>query len=333
MIKCHPNIDESSFKSNIDTYIKLAELEGYVSKDLLKQLFNLFSWLYMEDDFTKSFDNSRLALFLSRFDLYRFKGGSICYSAVLFYQKLSKVIDIRELERDNILEVKTGGNKLFSEESFKYKEMYDIYKESKADLSTDFLLFNELFKNKSIDSVKKMTSIGDITRVLGISNIVRPDLMYNILSNKLSIKYEHDLLEKENKKMYVLQDCTFSMQMYDNMLKILKAFIINEAFTHDYEIEWLFISDVIHKRKLYKKENIGDFYVELFYGGIDVNTALILSGEEFINKKVVLITDGTDSLNYNFNTKTKDINVISFLENEKIKNKISNYGRFFKVFP
>ena len=39
----------------------------------------------------------------------------------------------------------------------------------------------------------------------------------------------------------------------------------------------------------------------------------------------------TDKFNFDFNTKTKKINVISFNDNKLIKDKISSYGRFFKV--
>jgi hypothetical protein len=37
----------------------------------------------------------------------------MCYSAVLFYQKLSKVINLRDLETDLIQGLGTGDNKLF----------------------------------------------------------------------------------------------------------------------------------------------------------------------------------------------------------------------------
>jgi hypothetical protein len=87
--------------------------------------------------------------FLSRFDLFRFKGESMCYSAVLFYQKLSKVINLRDLETDLIQGLGTGDNKLFVSNDFTYKQLYDLYAENGGDLSTDFLLFNELFKTST----------------------------------------------------------------------------------------------------------------------------------------------------------------------------------------
>jgi hypothetical protein len=54
---------------------------------------------------------TKLEKFLSRF--VSIQGESMCYSAVLFYQKLSKVINLRDLETDLIQGLGTGDNKLF----------------------------------------------------------------------------------------------------------------------------------------------------------------------------------------------------------------------------
>jgi hypothetical protein len=42
-----------------------------------------------------------------------------------------------------------------------------------------------------------------------------------------------------------------------------------------------------------------------------------------------IITDGTDMFDFPFNTKLRRL--ISFLDNINIKDKISKYGRFFKI--
>jgi hypothetical protein len=41
------------------------------------------------------------------------------------------------------------GDKLFVSNDFTYKQLYDLYAENGGDLSTDFLLFNELFKTST----------------------------------------------------------------------------------------------------------------------------------------------------------------------------------------
>jgi hypothetical protein len=87
----------------------------------------------------------------------------MCYSAVLFYQKLSKVINLRDLETDLIQGLGTGDNKLFVSNDFTYKQLYDLYAENGGDLSTDFLLFNELFKTSTEKEVKKLSSYSELT--------------------------------------------------------------------------------------------------------------------------------------------------------------------------
>jgi hypothetical protein len=67
-------------------------------------------------------------------------------------QKLSKVINLRDLETD-LIQGLGGDNKLFVSNDFTYKQLYDLYAENGGDLSTDFLLFNELFKT-STEKVK-----------------------------------------------------------------------------------------------------------------------------------------------------------------------------------
>jgi hypothetical protein len=62
----------------------------------------VFLVLHPGNTMEHSAKNTKLEKFLSRFDLFRSKGESMCYSAVLFYQKLSKVINLRDLETDLI---------------------------------------------------------------------------------------------------------------------------------------------------------------------------------------------------------------------------------------
>jgi hypothetical protein len=70
--------------------------------------------------------------------------------------------------------------------------------------------------------------------------------------------------------------------------------------------------------------------MQFHYSGTFVDTSSILIADEFMGKQVVIITDG-DMFDFPFNTKTKKISVISFLDNINIKDKISKYGRFFKI--
>lgn len=332
MIKCHPGVDDSNFDSNISLAIKDAGLSGYVSRKTLREFFNLFSWVYVEGATEGAFSpNTRLEKFLSRFDLFRFKGDSLCYSAVLFYQKLSRTVDMRMLELDEISSAPDGGNKMFCSEDFKYKELYRMYTDNSGDLSTDFLLFNEIFRTSVEKAVRNIVSYGDVSRINEVTSAVRPDFSYRLATRQLSVNYIKENDENSARKLYVLQDCTFSIKEYLSQLKMIKAFILNEAFSHDFEVEWLFISDRINHRVNYNKANIASLDIQFRFSGTFVDTSKILILDEFIGKQVVIITDGTDMFNFPFNTKTRNLNVISFLDNINIKNKISNYGRFFKI--
>lgn len=332
MIRCHPNMSLSSFDVGIDSAIKNAGLTGYVSKDTLKEFFKLFSWVYIQGHTAGAFkSNTKLEKFLERFDLYRFKGESLCYSAVLFYQKLSKVIDMRSLEKDDIIMKSPGSNKLFCSDDFSFKALYALYAENNGDLSTDFLLFNELFRSSVEEEVRELESYSEIFKRTDIAAVVRPDLGYKMALKRLSVNYQKEEEDLSNNTIYVLQDSTHSMTSYEGQLKVIKAFILDCAFKNDYQVEWLFISDRINYRITYNKENIASQEIRFIYSGIAVNTTKILTEDEFMGKQVVIITDGTDTFDIPFNTKTKKINVVSFLDNINIKDKISTYGRFFKV--
>jgi hypothetical protein len=51
-----------------------------------------------------------------------------------------------------------------------------------GDLSTDFLLFNELFKTSTEKEVK-LSSYSEL-KLTNITNLVRPDLAYSLATNK-----------------------------------------------------------------------------------------------------------------------------------------------------
>jgi hypothetical protein len=55
-----------------------------------------------------------------------------------------------------------------------------LYAENGGDLSTDFLLFNELFKTSTEKEVKKLSSYSELTKLTNITNLVRPDPAYSL---------------------------------------------------------------------------------------------------------------------------------------------------------
>jgi hypothetical protein len=69
---------------------------------------------------------------------------------------------------------------------------------------------------------------------------VRPDLAYSLATNKLNVNFEKESSSKEDKKIYVLQDSTFSIQRYEP-IKNGESFYFRYRFQNDYQVEWLFI--------------------------------------------------------------------------------------------
>jgi len=206
-----------------------------------------------------------------------------------------------------------------------------MYREGTGDLTNDFLLFNSIFKTSIDKEVSNIKNYGDIVRTVGVSNLVSPDLGYKISSKSLNVNYNKEISDISDKKIYVLQDCTVSMKRYDGHLKMIKGFILNQAFKNDYEVVWLLVNDRIIDEQVFNKDNLNEVNSNNMFYGIRVNTSKILTEDRFAHKKVIIITDGTDQFNFEFNTKTTQVNMISFNDNVELRNIIANHGRFFKI--
>jgi hypothetical protein len=91
-----------------------------------------------------------------------------------------------------------------------------LYAENGGDLSTDFLLFNELFKTSTEKEVK-LSSYSELTKLTNITNLVRPD-PYSLATNKLNVNFEKESSSKEDKK-YMFFKTALSLQRYESQLK------------------------------------------------------------------------------------------------------------------
>jgi hypothetical protein len=88
--------------------------------------------------------------------------------------------------------------------------LYDLYAENGGDLSTSFC-YSTSFKTSTEKEVK-LSSYSELTKLTNITNLVRPDPAYSLATNKLNVNFEKESSSKEDKKIYVLQDSTFSIQ-------------------------------------------------------------------------------------------------------------------------
>lgn len=332
MIRCHPRVNDSNFKILIQEEVQNVEVTGYISEMVLKLLFNLFTWVYIEGNTVGAYETTDSAIYslLKNVDLDLFKGPSACYSSVLLYNKLRKAVNIRQLERNSLDEVKTGENKVLDITKFPFEELYDMYRTGKGDLSKDFMLFNRLFINTEEARTSAIKNYGDISRVSG-ANIVRPDFTYKLATKSLQVRYAVEKEAYDDRLLIILQDCTVSMSSYLDQIKMVKGYILNEAFKNDYRVEWLLVNTEVVDEQVFDKNNIKNIGINNAIMGSQVNTSGILTQDRFFNKKVIIITDGTDPFDFKFNTKTMDVNMISFNENVELRNIIANHGRFFKV--
>jgi len=332
IIKCHPQLILNDVEFLLERELKNTHIKGYISMNVLKGLFNLFSWVYLKGSIDEAFEDKQSSLYklFAKFDLPKFKGDSISYSAVLFYNILNKIINIRKLELDIVLKASERDNKILSSLEFTFDPLKVLYMNNTADLSPDMLVFNTILVTTESKKVTYLENYGDVVRLTNISDSVRPDFKYRLAKKALrvnNIKKDIDT----TKQLYVLQDSSTSMKKYVNKLEIAKSFILNEALKADYEVHWLYITDRINLETVYNKDTIGgaDLSNVFFEGNVKINN--ILGDKRFNGENVVIITDGTDNFDFKFKTSTKQINIISFTDNIDLRNKIIGYGKFFRA--
>lgn len=324
MIKRHSkvNVGFSMSKNYIDK-----EITGYVSIEILKNIFNLFTWVYRGEDISNAFEEkSNITALFKSFNLNAFITDSIEGSTVVFYNKLKQLVDIRKLEV-NVLNFESKNNKLLVREDFKYKTLYNIYKRNEKDIPATFLLFNSIFKRTLDKTIKKIESNGQITSLLTYTDIIRPDFNYKLLKKDLLINKQEEENYQVN-EIYIIQDCTLSMYNYIEKIKILKAYILDTALQVNWNVHWIEASASIFSETFYENKN--DIQnIEMNFEGSFIDYKNILKEKRFINKKLVIITDGTDDFNFNFSSVSSDINLVTFNENYNLKNKIGAYGKYY----
>lgn len=333
MIKTHPRLKTINKNLLINIQLKQFDLHGDVYRPVIDMLYDVFSWYYVEGrNIVPDIENKVIKEVLSKYFLDFYIGDSISYSAVLLYADLSRKYNMRDLGAGKKTPVTEASNKLFKKSHFLFEDLYKMYNNSAGDLSEDFILFNELFEVNSEKEVTNIKAFGEVLKTNSKVDLVKPDFSYKLITKQLQVNRVKEECGNSEKLIYVLQDCTESTRRFENQINMVKGFILNEAFKHDYVVEWLFVeSKVIDSQRL-SKETIKQEEIKNVVFGSKVDITNILTEDRFLNKQVIILTDGTDPFNFKFNTKTKKINVISLTESTNIRNKIANYGRFFKIF-
>ena len=329
MIECHPNINDDAVEISLENVFSEFDMPGFISMKILRFFFNVFSWYYMEGHIKNLNIGEPFDKLFNDINLKDFKQDSIAYSAVLLYCRASKKFNMRKLDLGDLDESDIGDNKKYAKEDFSDKKLFELYRNTPTDLSADFLLFNKLFIQNSDKESGNIVNYSDVVRSTNIYSLVLPNLPYKLATKTLTVSKER-VIDDEQRILYVLQDSTRSMKKYIKELYMLKGFILNEAFKHNFRVEWLYTSDEVIDRATYSRTQTENLEHLVFYG-YKMNVSNILTSNEFLNKQVLIITDGTDNFDFDFTTKTKKINFISFTDNIILKNKLSAYGRFFRL--
>ena len=334
MIKLNNTVGDKNFEKRIEYELEQFDYLGYISIPVLKIFYNLFSWVYFDKEIIyeeKNEEALKLKKLISLFDLKYFKGSSLYYSSVLFYIYIAKFINLRFFSDGKVVKIKSKvENKAFIEEFFKFKTLYNLYKDSKEDIPKNFLLFSSIFEKNSSKQIKKINNYSQIYNVTAKSDLVRPDFKIKLATKNLNVNTIEDNNEINN-KIIILQDCSLSMTKHREKLNVLKAYILNEALTKDFNVEWNFCNSDFYKTILFTPKNIEENSIENVFSGISFLIEELL--EDLITKNfhsVIIITDGEDNFNIPFTLVGANINTISFNYNRGLQANILKYGKFIK---
>jgi len=330
MIVRNPKFKKNSFSVVCHTELKNIENSAYVSIKVLEYLFNIFTWVYDSKSIANAFvDEPKIEAFFKTVDIKLYLGKSPIYSAIVLYNKLNKLIDMRKFEQGVVVE-EACKNKQFLAPEFVFKEVYEEYVNSSFEFGRDFLLFNEIFLPKRTYRKAPLVSLSDSLK-LSKTELILPTFKYKLATKKFSVNIIQNDVLTDTKTLFVIQDVSYSMSEYVKALYFIKAFILKEAFVNGYEVTWLGFSNKEYSRDVYTPDNVQELVVEQSFFSGALNYTSILCSTELQGKEILLITDGTDTFDVPKTVSFKTLNVISFTENKSLKTKISKYGRFFKI--
>ena len=334
MVQKYKLLNDTNFMEDVKEELEIFEFSGYVSFKALRIFYNMFSWLYCGEDVEDAFEDSeeanKLRNIISYLHLSAFLGASPAYSAVLMYVKLSLLLDMRMFETGSIVEVKsTSDNKLFVRKDFTFNNLYEIYKNSNFEVPKDFLELNSVFAGAMRKRESYINKYSDVIKAKNIVDIVKPDLPYKLASKSLIVQdgEDEDLVDKH---IIVVQDSTQSMLKEEGKLLLIKAFILNEALSNNYTVEWLFASSVVELRMLYDRDSIVNEEVALMFKGNFFDPLRVLAKNVAERSKVILITDGEDDINVKSISDKYDLSIISLSNNMSLKAGLLNANKFFK---
>jgi len=338
MVIRHRQMDDSGFEREIEKELSNFDISGYISMKAIKAFYDMFFWVYLEKgDVNNAFSDTHEAIKLRRLLTIMNLSAFIsregpAYSAVLLYQKMNQIIDMRSFDNDIIVELdgKINPNKFMEEDSFIDVTFYNKYRESDYDIDKSFFIFNRGMEHSFSLHTNRMKYYSQAMKAKNKSDLVRKDLWYKMYSKELVVS-DIEVSENEgDKKVIVIQDGSISMNDYMEKLVFIKNIIINDAFLNGYEIEWIEGARNIISTTIYNVDNYVDTEIEN-YTLYNFDIVRLLNKRKLNGEKIIIITDGEDYLDdITFTNNT--LNVISFNENDTFRSLASiNNGKYFKL--
>ena len=305
-------------------------IEGYVSMNVLKVFYKAFTWVFLGNGIKDAaIKDKKIKAFFNLLSLETFREATISESAILLYIYLQKRVNIRELESSRIVSIGGGKNKLLEEKDFVTKELYTFYMEADADIDKEFLLFNSSYNrvtNTPITTTIK--SHGAVNSAVRKYELALNSLPYKLVNKTLLIKDSAETSEKG--ELIILQDCTYSMSSYKGLIFNIRAAILNKAVEEGIKVIWAYVSNKVVDINIYDSNALSGLTDFVLDKETRVELSGILCSDLCKGKKVVVITDGTDDFDFEFESKATEINFIYFKKNVKLLNKITSYGRTFR---
>jgi hypothetical protein len=331
-MKHNPAVATKDIQKSLANSLEVAGISGYVNQKLLEDFYSIYSWVYCGKPGSMALDTStELGKFLSMIEFERFIGDSISYSAVLLYQKLSQKLCMRSMSDGVVMKGSSTINRMFTKEDFICEDLYSLYTGTEYDIPKELLTFSSLFTADPVADNKKMTSYGELPKIVHIEKLFVPTAGYDIATKNIEVRHNVDVVSEVEHELVVIQDCSLSMRNHSKELAMIKAYVLNEAFRHNFSVRWMYVNIKLVDQVIYSGD--GDsFKTPQVFSGYDFCFRDVLSLQNIQNKNAVIITDGTDSfftLPKQVNMKT--INMISINFNKELKNKILAYGRFFSI--
>lgn len=333
MTNGHPQFSAPTVYKSISLKLHEFDLPGYVSVQLMCDMFNVLAWHRLSYDSSLAFkeNQSELDMLFRSINLDYFLGLPLVDSTILLYIKLADVVDLRDLKKGKVIKAVKGANKKMAGEDFVAVPLHDEYVIRNYDIPDSFIELNTLFEQSTKKTVDNIQHMHELTRANSKLDLVKPDLAYKLATHTLKVNKTATSADELDKVLYVVQDSTKSMAAFVDKLHVIRSYIINLAIAKGHRLVWInYDVGEISRYVINSIDDVAQLEEFRFHLGT-FNPKRVSTELEFAKSHVIFITDATDMSFSPINTVTRSINTISLNNNEKFKTHMKRYGKVFET--